>query len=273
MLLFGFNMLLVGAIWICLASGGTAGLRFAAFPLALLRPTTACRAATARNALTAVRFMSVRKGAQSRRLPRLDKLKTTGHIEHMSKPNLRDEILSAGLEALHSRGFNATSVQDITEAAGVPKGSFYNHFSSKEELGAAVVEQYALKTGKRRAILVDRSLEPLKRIQHYFEALIARGRYPGAPGCLLGNFAAELSNQSPLIRERVSVAFEDWTQTLAEVIEEAQNAGDVKKDIAAKAIANFLIEAWEGALLRARAAQDRAPLDAFLVMVFARILV
>jgi TetR/AcrR family transcriptional repressor of nem operon len=191
----------------------------------------------------------------------------------MGKPNLRDDILSAGLGALHGRGFNATSVQDITEAAGVPKGSFYNHFSSKEELGAAVVEQYALRTGKRRAILSDHGLEPLARIRRYFEALIALGRYPGAPGCLLGNFAAELSNQSPLIRERVSDAFEDWTRSLAKVIEEAQNAGDIKKDIAAKALADFLIEAWEGALLRAKVVQNRAPLEAFLEMVFARILI
>jgi TetR/AcrR family transcriptional repressor of nem operon len=57
----------------------------------------------------------------------------------MAKPNLREEILTAGLATLHGRGFNATSVQDITEAAGVPKGSFYNHFASKEDLGAAVV--------------------------------------------------------------------------------------------------------------------------------------
>ena len=52
----------------------------------------------------------------------------------MSKPNFRDQILTAGLEALHSSGLNATSVQDITEAAGVTKGSFYNHFADKEDL-------------------------------------------------------------------------------------------------------------------------------------------
>jgi TetR/AcrR family transcriptional repressor of nem operon len=124
----------------------------------------------------------------------------------MSKPSLRDNILTAGLEALHSRGFNATSVQDITEAAGVPKGSFYNHFSSKEELGAAVVEQYSARASKRCAILADASIAPLQRIRLYFEGLIASARYPGTPGCLLGNFSAELSNQSPAIRECVSAA-------------------------------------------------------------------
>jgi TetR/AcrR family transcriptional repressor of nem operon len=197
----------------------------------------------------------------------------TGHIASMTKPNFRDQILTAGLEALHSRGFNATSVQDITEAAGVPKGSFYNHFASKEDLGAAVVEQYTLRTAKRRAILADVRLAPMARIRSYFEAMVALPKYPGAPGCLLGNFGAELSNQSPAIRERVSAAFEDWSLTLARVIEEAQSAGDLKTDIPAKATAAFLIDAWEGAVLRAKVEQSRAPLEAFLEMTFARILV
>jgi TetR/AcrR family transcriptional repressor of nem operon len=60
---------------------------------------------------------------------------------------------------------------------------------------------------------------------------------------------------------------------LAEVIEESMNAGDLRKDISSKAIAAFLIDSWEGAVLRAKVEQRRAPLDAFLDMAFARILV
>src|SRR5262249_47253914 len=73
-------------------------------------------------------------GRRHRNFPRgLDKIEMTGHIVLM-KPSHRDLLLDTGLRVLHERGFNATSVQDITEAAGVPKGSFYNHFESKEDL-------------------------------------------------------------------------------------------------------------------------------------------
>jgi len=191
----------------------------------------------------------------------------------MSKPNLRENILAAGLATLHGRGFNATSVQDITQAAGAPKGSFYNHFSSKEELGAAVVEQYALRAAKQLAILADANIEPLARIRRYFEVMIASVRFPGAPGCLLGNFGAELSNQSPAIRERVSAAFEGWTAALAKVVEEAQNKGELKANLPAKPIAAFVIDSWEGAVLRAKVEQSPAALTAFRDMVFSRILV
>jgi TetR/AcrR family transcriptional repressor of nem operon len=191
----------------------------------------------------------------------------------MPKPNVREQILSAGLKTLHLRGFNATSVQDITEAAGVPKGSFYNHFASKEDLGAAAVEQYAGKAAARRAMLRDRTLAPLPRLRRYFETLIEAVRRPDSPGCLLGNFGAELSNQSPLIRERVSAALADWTQALAQVIDEAQQAGALPRSQASETLAAFVVDAWEGAVLRTKVERSCAPLDAFLAVVFSKVLV
>jgi TetR/AcrR family transcriptional regulator, transcriptional repressor for nem operon len=203
---------------------------------------------------------------------RLDNFKTTGHIASMPKLNVREELLTAGLATLHSRGFNATSVQDITEAAGVPKGSFYNHFASKEDLGAAVVQKYAAGGEARRNILRDRAIPPLVRLRRYFESLIGAARYPDAPGCLLGNFGAELSNQSPAIRERVSAAFVNWTDALAEVIDEAQRAGAMSQDGEPEILAAFVIDAWEGAVLRSKVERNRAPLDAFLAVIFSKVL-
>lgn len=190
----------------------------------------------------------------------------------MPKPNLRENILTAGLETLHARGFNATSVQDITDAAGVPKGSFYNHFVSKEDLGAAVVGVYAEKVAVRRRALRDPALAPLARIRSYFEGMIASGRPSGGPGCLLGNFGAELSNQSPAIRERVCAAFDDWRHALAQAVAEAQRAGEMPGDGDPDLLASFVIDAWEGAVLRSKVEQSRAPLNAFLDVVFSKIL-
>jgi TetR/AcrR family transcriptional repressor of nem operon len=190
----------------------------------------------------------------------------------MPKPNVREELLAAGLDTLHSRGFNATSVQDITEAAGVPKGSFYNHFASKEELGSAVVVAYAEKSAVRRQALADTAVAPLARLRRYFETFVAGTRAAGGPGCLLGNFGAELSNQSPAIRAQVGVALSDWRRSLAQVIEEAQRAGDLPDDSDPDLLAAFVIDAWEGAVLRSKVEQSRAPLEAFLAVVFSKIL-
>jgi TetR/AcrR family transcriptional repressor of nem operon len=197
----------------------------------------------------------------------------TGHIEFMARASFRDDILSAGLAALHARGFNGTSVQDITDAAGVPKGSFYNHFASKEDLGTAAVDKYVAVLSVRLAVLADADLPPLTRLRRYFEGLIDLAGNPGTTGCLLGNFGAELSNQSPIIRERVRGAFDDWTGALAVIIDEAKNRGDLPSSTDPAAVASFLIDAWEGAVLRAKVKQDCAPLRLFLEMAFSKILV
>jgi TetR/AcrR family transcriptional regulator, transcriptional repressor for nem operon len=190
----------------------------------------------------------------------------------MPKRNLRAQILSAGLQTLHRSGFNATSVQDIAEAAGAPKGSFYNHFASKDELGAAVVGAYAAGMAARLQILQDIKLAPLKRLRRFFTTLIEDIDFPDAPGCLLGNFGAELSNQSPAIRACVAAALEDWTEAFAETIGEAQRAGDLPRGARPKALAAFVIDAWEGAVLRSKIENNRAPLDGFVAIVFSKIL-
>jgi TetR/AcrR family transcriptional regulator, transcriptional repressor for nem operon len=191
----------------------------------------------------------------------------------VSKPNVREQLLAAGLETLHARGFNATGVQDIVDAAGVPKGSFYNHFASKDALGAEVVQAYAAKAGTRLRLLQDSSVPPLVRLHKYFEALNQLGVASGyAHGCLLGNFSTELSAQSPAIRDCLRAVFTDWTAAIAVVIAEAQGAGDVPKTMAASTLAGFLVDAWEGAVMRSKVERSGGPLDAFLAVAFSKIL-
>ncbi|NTX03271.1 MULTISPECIES: TetR/AcrR family transcriptional regulator [Myxococcus] len=189
----------------------------------------------------------------------------------MPRASVRDKLLAAGLETLRTQGFNGCGVQDITDAAGVPKGSFYNHFESKEALGAAVVDQYMRASSADLSLLRDTSLTPLRRLRAYFAAqveVLVAGRFEC--GCLLANFAAELADHSPLIRERVAASFAEWSSRLEEVLLEAQGSGEVAKDVAPEMLATFMLGAWEGAVLRSRVEKGRAPLDAFLRLAFDR---
>lgn len=187
--------------------------------------------------------------------------------------NVRERLLAAGLEALHKRGFNATGVQDITDAAKVPKGSFYNHFESKDALGVEVVETYAARGQARLEQLVGGTGAPVARLRRYFEGMNEIG-VPSkfVHGCLLGNFATELSGQSPAVRGTLEALFERWTGEIAKVIAEAQKAGAVSREVPARTLAGFLLSAWEGAVMRAKVERDRAPLDAFLAVTFKKIL-
>ena len=190
----------------------------------------------------------------------------------MPRPNTKEQLIVAGLNALLEKGLNGVGVQEITEQAGVPKGSFYNHFESKEALGAEIVERYGLNS-TRRAILLDKTVPPLQRLRTHFETLNAsfiKSKFER--GCLLGNFSAELANQSPVIRESLVTLFERWTKDLEVAIADAQSEGAVSSDRDAGDIAAFLLDAYEGTLLRARVQRDRAPFDRFMKLAFEQIL-
>lgn len=191
----------------------------------------------------------------------------------MAKANVAHKILEAGLEALYQKGFNATSVQDITQAAGVPKGSFYNHFESKEALGVEVVNVYASRMAELLAPLGNRKLSPSQRLLESFKQIdqsLEKGHYLG--GCMLGNFAAEMSDHSEPIRQQVDKALNAWCSAIADTIKEGQDKGKFQSDVSSEVLAVFLLGAWEGAVLRARVMQNRAPIDAFFKVSFAKIL-
>jgi TetR/AcrR family transcriptional repressor of nem operon len=189
----------------------------------------------------------------------------------MPKANVADKILQAGLKVFHEKGFNGCGVADITAEAGVPKGSFYNHFESKDALASAIVDVW--ESTAPRAMLTDLTISPLQRLRQHIDALndmmISNDH---ACGCLFGNFATELSEQSLPVRDKLRASFRRWTGMLEAVIAEAQQAGEVGKDLPAADIAAFLVNAWEGAAMRAKVDKNQSSLDVFNRLVFARVL-
>ena len=191
----------------------------------------------------------------------------------MPKPNVRDQLITASLATLHRKGFNATSVQDITDAAGVPKGSFYNHFASKEALGVEVVRLYNDWAAQLDASVDDPALPAMERIRRGFAAKVdANVKAEFACGCLLGNFSTELSAQSEPIRQAVSASYAAWAASLQALFAQAQQEGDLAASESAEELAQAAIDAWQGAVLRSKAEQNRAPLDRFMKTLNTRFL-
>jgi TetR/AcrR family transcriptional repressor of nem operon len=192
----------------------------------------------------------------------------------MPRANVRDQLIHSALEVFHTRGFNGCSVQDIVDAAGIPKGSFYNHFESKEALGVEVVRAYTALVG---AYVVEAGVTeilsgpgtPLQRIRAYFEAVIEQNVSCGVgKGCLLGNFATELAPHSADIAKAVTDALDNWSAAVAQALAQAQEAGEVSKDADVIALAHYLVDGYEGAAARAKLIGDRAPIDEFIRTTF-----
>ena len=200
-------------------------------------------------------------------------MKTTGHISSMPRRSMRDQLIASGLETLHRRGYNGAGVQDITDAAGVPKGSFYNYFESKEALALEVIDRYGEEVRALAGVLSDESLSPLERLRRYFALLatkLAARSYER--GCLLGNFSTELADQSRLIRDRLSSNFAAWSRPIETCIRDGQKAGEISRDMEPRVLADFLLNSLEGAMLRMKVEKDSSPLDHFVTLVFSRVL-
>lgn len=187
----------------------------------------------------------------------------------MARHSVREQLIDAALQTIQLKGFNGCSVQDITQAAGAPKGSFYNHFESKEALALQALERFWESGAERRAQLSDVSVDPVERLQRHFKALSdAVTNQDFRKGCLIGNFSSEMT-QNDDIRQRLASLYTSWSRAVESCIQEAADNGRVRSTVGAGTIANFLLNAWEGAVLRAKVEQRREPLDQFDQVVFA----
>ncbi|MBO9127757.1 TetR family transcriptional regulator C-terminal domain-containing protein [Rhizobium sp. 16-488-2a] len=176
---------------------------------------------------------------------------------------IRQKLVDAAQERFNALGYSGCGVQEIADYAGVPKSNFYNYFKSKERLALEVLEGYV--ASSRREILSDPILSPLARIKAHFEFFISRYEKNGFDrGCLIGNLAVESSDNVPLLRTALREALTSWTHLLAEVIEEGQARDEIKPGLDPVEMARFLINSWEGAVLRMKLTRDRRPLDDFM---------
>jgi TetR/AcrR family transcriptional repressor of nem operon len=187
----------------------------------------------------------------------------------MSKRELKkDLLLDAGLQVMATRGYNGTSIKDIVDAASVPKGSFYTYFKSKEDFAIEALEKVTdERMQQSRRLLGDRSISPLERLQRYFSNSLGNCEESMKGGCFIGNMCQEMSESSEAIRLKVRQLLRNKTQAIEDVLEEARLHGTLKSALPSPVLAEFLLNAWEGALMRMKAVQCREPMDAFLAIL------
>lgn len=192
----------------------------------------------------------------------------------MNKEGTRSTLIEAGRRMMFETGFNHTGIQAVLASAGVPKGSFYYYFDSKEDFGLAVVEDFVTThRATRERFLNDTSLSPLSRLRAYFQhyiALYETRNFQG--GCLLGNLGQELADQNDLFRARLEEAFHGWRAMTARCLREAKEMGEIADHWNEETLADFCLSSWQGAILRMKVTKSRAPLDAFYSTLFDSIL-
>jgi TetR/AcrR family transcriptional repressor of nem operon len=185
------------------------------------------------------------------------------------RDNKKEHILWAGLEVMKANGYNGTSVKDIVDAAGVPKGSFYNYFQSKESYAVEALEAVACADylANKQRLSAD-GTPALKRLEDFFESTALNAcDCEFKVGCFFGNMGQEMADSNEAIRKKVKAVLKRNTGLFVEVLEEAKQAGEIKSDASTEVLGEFLMNAWEGTLMRMKASKSRQPLDVFLEML------
>jgi TetR/AcrR family transcriptional repressor of nem operon len=195
-------------------------------------------------------------------------------IPTRSGSETRAHLIRVGSEIIAYRGFNSTGINAVLKEAGVPKGSFYYYFASKEDFGLAVIEDFAGEYDQRLdRTLGNEALAPLDRIRQYMElGIMDMEACDHSRGCLIGNLGQELAGQNESFRVRVEGIFARWQHRFTVCLAEAQSAGVISKQADAALLAEFLLAGWQGATLRAKVNKSVAPMRHYAEVFFDQVL-
>jgi len=188
----------------------------------------------------------------------------------MVKGDTRLALIQTGRRIIVEKGYNHTGIQEVLQAVGVPKGSFYHFFKSKEDFGLQIIQHEAAEHDRiLDCYLNDETRSPLNRLKHYFED--KRKEFEALhyrEGCLLGNLGQEMADQNETFRQHLQIAYQDWRQRVADCLRQAQVAHEVSTVHDACDLAEYCVNSWEGALLCMKTTKSIKPLEVFMHLTF-----
>ena len=182
-----------------------------------------------------------------------------------TKINTREKIISKGAQLIHAQGYKATGIQQILDAVGIPKGSFYFYFKSKDDFGCAVIDYFAETIGEIFTIyLCDVRVSPLERLKKLLDYYESAFKKSGATlGCPIGNLSLELADANEALRLRLQSAIEARTAQIESCLEEAKKSRLLSSGLNTADTARFIFHGFEGAILHMKVAKSIEPFRTF----------
>jgi TetR/AcrR family transcriptional repressor of nem operon len=192
-----------------------------------------------------------------------------------SESRKKIDLLEKGAQIIHHKGFHNTGINEILEAARVPKGSFYFYFKNKEDFGLQLIDFLMagnFMTAADFHIAVT-GIPYLARFRNFFDGFLEyfeKNDYVG--GCPVGNFALEMADLNENFRLKLKKALADMTKKMALFLERAKENGELPTGFDTEANAEFILNSWEGALMRLKVEKSSAAMHLFYRIVFENLL-
>ncbi|MCB1323887.1 MAG: TetR/AcrR family transcriptional regulator [Spirochaetales bacterium] len=178
-----------------------------------------------------------------------------------NKPERTADILSRTIPVVQRRGYHATGVAQLVDAAGIPKGSFFYYFESKERFALAALEQYTAQALRETARHLEGPGRPGERVRRMYRAriLYARQQLKANTTCLMNTLAQEIGAET----SAVSVTLGHSLERMRLLIEACLEGTALAVGVSAREAADILESAWRGTLLVMRGTRSTRPLSSF----------
>jgi len=182
-----------------------------------------------------------------------------------ARNNTYNRIIEKGAALIHRKGYNATGLKEILQKAGVPKGSFYFYFESKEDFGIEVINYFSSTIESFfKQYLLDKTVPPLKRFENlvnFYVKMFEKSNF--SLGCPIGNLSLEMADTNKRFKSKLSGVVDNLIVYITLCLKEAQEDGSIRKSIHIDDVAKLIFYGFEGAILHMKLVNSSKPLITF----------
>jgi TetR/AcrR family transcriptional repressor of nem operon len=182
----------------------------------------------------------------------------------------KEDIIALGAELIRKNGYHNVGINEILKVCAIPKGSFYNFFSSKEDFIEQSLQLYGSKHLELiRSFLDTEEPSPTQRLRNLYEHIINVNDQEGCnSGCLIDNLSVELGGSNPSIAKVIDEQFQEIMLEIAPCVQKGQDLGEITQKFSALYIAEYIQAGIGGAFARMKAQNNRTYLDKWYTMIF-----
>ena len=170
----------------------------------------------------------------------------------------RQRIIAKAAPLFNRRGFDGCSMQDISAATGLEKGSLYSHFATKEELAAAAFDYAWAQASSARLGNLDQAPNSVDKLKLHIENFVSKPSFPG--GCPMLNTVLDADDGNAILRRRAEGAMRGWVGHLADIARAGQARGEIHPSVDPEELAVLVISLLEGAFVTSKLQRSRSAL-------------
>ncbi|XLS27667.1 TetR/AcrR family transcriptional regulator [Flavobacteriaceae bacterium M23B6Z8] len=182
----------------------------------------------------------------------------------------KEDILNVGYEIFRKSGYHNVGINEILKESGIPKGSFYNFFNSKEDFAQQVISKYGISNQNWiESFFKESTLSPINSLKAFYTIVMDMNEqddYKG--GCLINNMSMEVGRNNDKLGSEANQHFIGWLNVLAPIIAKGQDIGEITTDYSSLELAEYLHAGFYGTLSRTKVTRSRVYMDTWLEITF-----